>query len=245
MNKISVVTVTYNCEKILEATVESIINQTYPNVEYIIIDGASTDGTVEVINKYRSYIACFKSESDKGIFDAMNKAIDMATGDWIIFMNAGDCFADADVLESLSAYMRPQVSAIYGRVNVLTLKGIVTGERPLPFFENKSKFKPMGVSHQSIVLSMKELGNIRFDLKYKIAADYDMIKRVYEVNPKFVYADIPISIIDATDGLSANNRRRQRDEEAKICGVYDSLNYKIWTNYKSLRAFVKRLVMRR
>lgn len=244
MNKISVVTVTYNCDKILEATVESIINQTYPNVEYIIIDGASTDGTIEIINKYRSYIAYFKSEPDKGIFDAMNKAIDMATGDWIIFMNAGDCFADVNVLEKLSAHMRPQVSAIYGKTNQVTLRGVVSGKRPLPFFERKSKFKPMGVCHQSIVLSMKELGNIRFDLNYKIAADYDMIKRVHEINPNFVYADFAVSIIDATDGLSANNRRRQRDEEAKICGVYDNLNYKIWTNYKSLRAFVKRLIMR-
>lgn len=99
--KISVVTVTYNCVDVLENTLESVINQKYSNVEYIVIDGKSNDGTLHLINKHKDHISILVSEPDKGIFDAMNKAINLATGDWILFMNAGDTFADDNVLTNV------------------------------------------------------------------------------------------------------------------------------------------------
>ena len=96
---ISIITVVFNGEKYLEETIQSVINQTYSNVEYIIIDGGSTDGTLDIIKKYEKKIDYWVSEKDKGIYDAMNKGIDVASGEWINFMNASDIFYNSDVLK--------------------------------------------------------------------------------------------------------------------------------------------------
>ena len=100
--KISVITVAYNASRYIETTILSVINQTYSNIEYIIIDGGSTDGTVDIIKKYSNKISYWISEPDKGIYDAMNKGINKATGEWINFMNAGDTFHNPDTLSAVS-----------------------------------------------------------------------------------------------------------------------------------------------
>jgi glycosyltransferase involved in cell wall biosynthesis len=100
---ISIITVVFNGEQFLEETIRSVINQNYDNVEYIIIDGGSTDGTLNIIKKYEDKISYWVSEKDGGIYDAMNKALDVASGVWINFMNAGDSFCNAIVLEKLFA----------------------------------------------------------------------------------------------------------------------------------------------
>ena len=96
-NLISVITVCYNAENNLERTILSVLNQTYSNIEYIIIDGGSTDGTIDLIKKYADKITYWQSETDKGIYDAMNKGIQKATGEWINFMNAGDLFSSTTI----------------------------------------------------------------------------------------------------------------------------------------------------
>ena len=112
---VSIVTVCYNAVGVIEKTVTSVLNQTYKKIEYIVVDGASSDGTIEILNNYRSHISTLVSEPDKGIYDAMNKAIDMVSGEWILFLNAGDSFVDNNVLshvfqrEGLEKY-----SVIYG-----------------------------------------------------------------------------------------------------------------------------------
>lgn len=124
---ISVVTVSYNTVATIEQTILSVINQTYPNIEYIIIDGGSTDGTIEIIKKYENRIHFWISEPDNGIYDAMNKGIDKATGQWINFMNAGDCFHDNKVLESLFGENNyDNCIAIYGNTN-LVKNGLFVG----------------------------------------------------------------------------------------------------------------------
>ncbi len=99
--KISIVTVTYNCVDTVEQTICNVLKQTYPNIEYIVIDGASTDGTKEVIEKYADKIAYWISEPDKGIYDAMNKGIKVATGEWILFRNSGDYFIKQSTVEDV------------------------------------------------------------------------------------------------------------------------------------------------
>ena len=114
MNKISIVTVTFNCDSVIEATIKSVISQTYPNYEYIIIDGKSHDNTLNIIDKYKARIDKLISEPDKGIYDAMNKAINMSTGDWIIFMNAGDVFYSVDAIEKIMSQYDGSADVIYG-----------------------------------------------------------------------------------------------------------------------------------
>lgn len=98
---ITIITVCFNAVNVIERTILSIINQTYPNVEFIIVDGGSKDSTIDVIRKYDNKISKWISEPDKGIYDAMNKGIKLATGEWINFMNAGDCFSDENVLSKI------------------------------------------------------------------------------------------------------------------------------------------------
>lgn len=101
MDKLSIITVCFNVKDSLEKTIQSVINQSYKNIEYIIVDGCSTDGSVEVIKKYEKYVTKWISEPDQGIYDAMNKGIMMATGKWLNFMNAGDVFSDSNVLSAI------------------------------------------------------------------------------------------------------------------------------------------------
>ncbi len=114
--KISIVTVCYNAERNIEKTILSVINQTYDNIEYIVIDGGSNDGTLSVINKYASKIDKVISEPDKGIYDAMNKGITLAKGDWINFMNAGDSYVDSCVLKLVSDNINSNCDMIYGDI---------------------------------------------------------------------------------------------------------------------------------
>ena len=102
--KFSVITVTYNAEAVLEDTIQSVISQTYRHVEYIIVDGASKDKTLSIIDRYKDHIAKVTSEPDKGLYDAMNKGIRLATGDYLCFLNAGDSFHEDDTLAANGTY---------------------------------------------------------------------------------------------------------------------------------------------
>ena len=134
---ISVVTVSYNAVLTIEQTILSVINQTYPNVEYIIIDGGSTDGTVDIIKKYADKIAYWVSEPDKGIYDAMNKGGLKATGDFIQFLNAGDWFENEHVIEKIFKDWYKRVDVIYGDMIIRRSDGVYYAKaQDLSHFEN-------------------------------------------------------------------------------------------------------------
>ncbi|MBP7796956.1 MAG: glycosyltransferase [Elusimicrobiales bacterium] len=203
---ITVITVVYNGAKYLEETILSVINQTYPNVEYIIIDGGSTDGTLDIIKKYEDYIDYWVSEKDKGIYDAMNKGIDLANGEWINFMNAGDRFYQEKVLETVFLKYRSaeNINVIYGDV---CITDFITGNpKTLRAGLIDDIYKGSQFSHQSSFINSKLHKKIKYNICYKITADFNFFYTVYNTSKdSFMYINNTISFI-ARNGLSDKNR---------------------------------------
>ena len=123
--KFSIITVTYNAGKVLEDTIQSVISQTYRNVEYIIVDGKSKDNTLEIVDKYRNHISKVVSEPDKGLYDAMNKGILLATGDYLCFLNAGDELHDNQTLQQIVHTLKGTAlpDVIYGETAIVDKEG--------------------------------------------------------------------------------------------------------------------------
>jgi glycosyltransferase involved in cell wall biosynthesis len=163
---ISVVTVSYNAVSTIEQTILSVINQTYPNIEYVIIDGESTDGTVDVIKKYADRITYWVSEPDKGIYDAMNKGMGISTGDFLIFIGADDLFYTTDVIKNIVAKIKEMNVIYYGNV---IFKGV--GKKYLGKF-NKIKWATTNISHQAIFYPRQVYIKYVYNTQYRVYADY-------------------------------------------------------------------------
>lgn len=174
-SKLSVITIVYNNVKDIERTMLSVLNQTYPNIEYIIIDGASNDGTKDVIYKYKDKLAQFISEKDKGIYDAMNKGLALATGDYVLFMNSGDeIYAPETVKEVFET--APGADIYYGETEMFNEQWQSLGQRrhQAPETFDWHSFKHgMSISHQAIYV--KRSLAVPYDLQYKYSADIDWI----------------------------------------------------------------------
>lgn len=170
---ISIITITYNAGETLERTIKSIINQSYANIEYIIIDGKSTDNTVEIIKSYADNVNYWISEPDRGLYHAMNKGIAAATGDYLWFINAGDEIYDTDILKSVFS-SKPYADIYYGNTVMTDMDGEIIGDRRLAPPQKltwRSFKKGMLVSHQSIIVkrSIAEY----YNLKYRFSADFE------------------------------------------------------------------------
>ncbi|WP_051624154.1 glycosyltransferase family 2 protein [Clostridium akagii] len=205
--KISIVTVTFNCKDNIEATIQSVINQTYNDFEYVIVDGISKDGTLEIIKKFceNDKRINYISENDNGIYDAMNKGISITTGDYIIFLNAGDLLNDDYVLEEISNYCNNINDVIFGNITIYnkntSYKKVINNNI---FEENINLIRKKMICHQALICKRElfyQLG--KFNLKYKIAADYEWLVNCYINNKKFHYISIIISKYD-DDGVSSS-----------------------------------------
>lgn len=212
MTKLSVVTVSFNAQKVIADTLRSVTTQDYPNLEYIVIDGCSTDGTQAVIGAYTARIAHFVSEPDGGIYFGMNKGIDAATGDYLLFLNAGDVFADERVLSDVAAFIEehPEADAVYGDSKQVLEYGRYR-IKPAPERLNRS----MSVSHQAIFVRTELLRAHPFDVRYRYAADYEQISALYMEGKKFLYFDRLISVVEMQDGATF------RHFEASANELYD------------------------
>jgi glycosyltransferase involved in cell wall biosynthesis len=173
---ISIITVTYNAEKFIEKTICSILEQNYPDIEYIIIDGASTDQTMEIVKKYKDQHIIWKSEPDNGLYDAMNKGLRLATGDYVWFINAGDTLHSANTVEEMveSVPTKAMPDVIYGETAIVDEQGNHMAMRRLktPSKLSWRSFKMgMLVCHQSFIA--KRTITPEFDLKYSYSSDYE------------------------------------------------------------------------
>lgn len=205
--KVSIVTIVYNGEKEIERTIESVLDQTYKNVEYIIVDGASKDGTMDVVRKYEAKISRVISEPDSGIYNAMNKGLKAATGDYIYFANSGDEIASPNVLEIVVDAICAEdkwPDIVYGGYQ--ELRNGIRSEM-IPSRSHKWAWYGMFASHQSTFCKLETIRNhdIRFDESYKIAADYKFLITMVKYGTHFVQLPISISLFDLS-GISNTNQ---------------------------------------
>lgn len=238
--KISIVTVCYNASKAIEETLLSVINQTYEDVEYIVIDGGSTDGTVDIIKKYSDKISYWVSEPDKGIYDAMNKGIDAAMGEWINFMNAGDMFTDSNTLELVADSLSNLSDAdiVYGQARFVYEWGSVECP-PLPLTELR---KHMVFCHQASFVKTSLMRQAHFDVKYRIAGDYNFFYHQYVQNRKFVYIPICVAVYDSVFGISSRQHIICEEEYARINGRIETFSWKIIHLVDKIRVKIKSFV---
>lgn len=214
----SIITVTYNAEKVLEETIQSVISQTYRHIEYIIVDGASVDGTLSLVEKYRAQIDKVVSEPDKGLYDAMNKAIYLATGDYLCFLNAGDCFHEDHTLQQMVYTLRrndlPDV--LYGETAIVDTNGHFLRMRRLSAPETltwKDFRKGMLVCHQAFFPRRTLVEP--YNLHYRYSADFDWCIRI--LKKAHATHNTHLTIIDyLEEGMTTQNRKASLKERSRI-----------------------------
>jgi glycosyltransferase involved in cell wall biosynthesis len=224
----SVITVTYNAARWLERTVLSVLGQSYAGIEYLIIDGGSADGTTAIIKQYEKGVAYWASEPDKGLYDAMNKGLQKATGDYVWFMNAGDTFHSADTVRQVAALIKKEPvlpDIIYGETATIDASGEITGLRRLKAPKKlswKSFRMGMLVCHQSFVVK-RSLAPL-FDLQYRYSADIDWCIRCMKEAKGIYHTHLVLSrFLDG--GLSAAQRKTSLQERYHImCKHYGKVS---------------------
>lgn len=212
--KVSVITVVFNDVLHIESTIKNVLKQTYDNLEYIVIDGASTDGTVDIIKQYGDRIR-YLSEKDKGIYDAMQKGTRIATGDWIIFRNCGDYFYSPtsinDVISRCSSI--DKVDLILANARLFKKYGYKDIK---PNILNKSYYDGMPVIHPSTFIRRSLQLKHPFHLEYRNSADYCFFIEAFSRGVKYCYVDVLASLFDNESGASTSNYKRSLQENIQI-----------------------------
>ena len=200
---VTIITVCRNHAKELEKTIQSVESQTWQEKEFLVIDGASTDETTKVIRQHESSITRWISEPDQGIYDAMNKGVQLAQGQWVIFMNAGDTFASTDTLQRVFQESQ-EADVIYGDV----IKGDIVKKAEAPHNAHRMFF-----CHQSAFVRTSCLKAFPFDTSHLMSADFKQIKQLYLSGKTFRQLDFPVANFD-TQGVSNTSRSM---------GLYDNI----------------------
>lgn len=244
--KFSIITVCRNAQTTIEDTLQSVITQGYHHVEYIVIDGNSTDGTLSIIRRYQEHIAHVVSEPDKGLYDAMNKGLRLATGDYVCFLNAGDCFHEDDTLLQIvhhlhAAGLKELPDVIYGETQLVDGEGHFVRMRRLSTPEEltwKSFRHGMLVCHQAFFA--KRTLAPAYDTSYRFSADFDWCIRVMKQSKQLF--NTHLTLIDyLSEGMTTRNHRASLKERFHIMchhyGYCSTLLMHAW--------FVVRLILKK
>ena len=209
--KFSIITVTYNAEAVLDDTIQSVVAQTYKEIEYIIVDGGSKDKTLEIDKRYAEKLSVIISEPDKGLYDAMNKGIRLATGDYVCFLNAGDQLHEDETLFQIvqSLYEAELPDVIYGDTDIVDLDGHFLHKRRLSPPENltwKSFKQGMLVCHQAFFARTSLAKVTPYNLKYRYSSDFDWCIRI--MKQAKVLHNTYLTIIDyLSEGMTTQNHQ--------------------------------------
>jgi glycosyltransferase involved in cell wall biosynthesis len=238
-NLITIVTVVLNGDKSLEKTIQSVINQSYSNIEFIVIDGGSTDQSLSIIRKYEYAIDQWLSEKDLGIYDAMNKGIALARGQWINFMNCGDYFYSNDTLYSIFDKNKlNDADVIYGNHQVIYPSKVVRHFNAGPI---KNIWRGSQFCHQACFTRTHLIKKYKFNLNFRFSADFNFFYKLWQKNYKFVQLNIAVASISA-GGISDMRRMEVIGEWRKIV----KKNYLTFSYFslKILKEYIKYIVKR-
>lgn len=242
----SIITITFNADKWLEQTILSVVSQSYPYIEYIIIDGNSTDGTIDIIKRYASGISYWVSEPDKGLYDAMNKGLLKATGEYVWFINAGDTLPSSDKIHNLVSLLQKKTilpDILYGETMIIDEQGRSLGLRRLKVPETLSwKSFKMGmlVCHQSFIVR-REIAPF-YDLQYRYSSDFDWCIRCMKQAGTFCNARMVIANF-LEGGTSTVQRKASLKERYHImCKYYGKVSTSLLHIWFAIRFYSSKVL---
>ena len=241
---VSIITVCRNANQALCQTARSVLDQKDCPIEYIIVDGASTDGTMDTLRQLerecaeRGIAMRWVSEPDRGIYDAMNKGCRMACGQWLNFMNAGDTFVSPETISRMGLEdVGQEIDIVYGNVNkVMAFGTIETRPAPLNLLERK-----MALCHQAAFVRSALVIDHPYDLRYPVAADYEFFYWAYKRGKRFLWVDKTVANFESEGGFSQQNRLRMNREFARINGRSRTLRWKVSYVLKCIEMGMNRL----
>lgn len=241
---VSIITIVYNRSKHLAQTVESILGQSYNNVEYIVIDGGSTDGTLDIIRRYEHAIDYWISEPDEGISDAFNKGLTASTGQWLNFMNCGDRFALPETIQNFADNINEKADLIFGKANVIDSKGkiLLTSGRA---FDRKKFARRMTIPHQSAFHNRHYFQQYGlFDKRLKLAMVYELLLRKRPLVTVFIDKTLSNMLIGGAHETEDYLRLREaKMVKRKHCSDVGNLIIEFDYWYALGRALVKRALI--
>ncbi len=229
----SIVMVVFNAEKTLEESIQSVLNQSYSDYEFLIIDGKSTDRTLDIIDNYREKITYFISEKDNGIYHAMNKSLQKVEGKWVFFLGADDVFLNHDILKIVSDDLLDADTIYYGDALFKKRNKLYDG------IFSKYKFALRNLCHQTIFYPAKIIKKYGFDEKYTLLSDYATNLKIYK-NHKFSYLKKSISIFN--DDASSSRSIDEKFEADKFVLIRDNLGITPYL-YARLRRIIKKILI--